>query len=106
MSELKGKQKKYLRGLAHSFDPVVIVGKRGVTAAVLRQIDTALEDHELIKIKLSAECPDERDEVAEKVTAENGCTVAGAVGRVLILYRARKENPSIKLPSSTPTPNP
>ena len=51
MQELKGSQKKYLRGLAHSLNPVVTIGRGGLSRQVIRSIDEALETHELIKIK-------------------------------------------------------
>jgi len=98
MQELKGKQKRHLRALAHALQPVVLIGQRGLSEAVVRQIDGALGDHELIKVKLSKECPIERDEAGEEVSARTGSVVAGAVGRVLILYRPHPEKPRIQLP--------
>lgn len=98
---MTGKQRRYLRALAHELRPVVIIGQRGVTASVVRQVDGALEDHELIKVKIGAECPVDRDEAAAVLTLQTESEVAGAVGRVLILYRARKEDPRIKLPDET-----
>lgn len=95
---MTGKQRKHLRGLAHALDPVVIVGQRGLTDSVVRQVDTALTDHELIKVKVGAECPIDREEAAGILAMQTECEVAGLVGRVLILYRARKENPRIQLP--------
>ena len=51
MKELTGKEKKYLRGLAHALNPVVIIGKNGFSEQIEAQIDEALTAHELIKIK-------------------------------------------------------
>jgi len=81
--------------------PAVLIGQRGLTAAALRQVDTALADHELIKVKLSADCPAERHEAGETLVAELGCELAGIVGRVLVLYRPHPEKPRIesKLPA-------
>ena len=54
---MNGKDRRYLRGLAHGLSPVVIVGQRGLSDAVVRQVDGALTDHELIKVRLGGECP-------------------------------------------------
>jgi RNA-binding protein len=100
---LSGKQRRALRALAHALKPVVLVGQRGVTAALLRQVDTALTDHELIKVKLGPDCPIDRKEAGEVVASGVDCELAGIVGRVLVLYRRHPENPRIesKLPRST-----
>ncbi|MBD3853005.1 MAG: YhbY family RNA-binding protein, partial [Acidobacteria bacterium] len=60
MGELKGSQRKYLRGVAHSYKPQVQIGKEGLSDNVVGAIDTALEAHELIKVKIAAE-RDERE---------------------------------------------
>lgn len=85
-SELTGKQKKRLRGLAHGLSAVVRVGKAGITASVLGEVDRALTDHELIKVRLQAD-RDERVAMLERIVAATGARVAGTVGGVAILYR-------------------
>ena len=89
MGELKGSQRKFLRGLAHSYKPLVQVGKEGLSESVLRAIDTALEAHELIKLKIAAE-RDEREQFVPAIQARLTCKCVGTVGRIAILYR---ENP-------------
>ena len=89
MGELKGSQRKFLRGLAHSYKPLVQVGKEGLSESVLRAIDTALEAHELIKLKIAAE-RDEREQFVPVIQARLNCKCVGTVGRIAILYR---ENP-------------
>jgi len=96
---MNGKDRRYLRGLAHGLSPVVIIGQRGLTDAVVRQEDGALTDHELIKVRLGGECPADRDEAGEVLTARTGAELAGHIGRVLILYRPHPEKPRIALPS-------
>jgi RNA-binding protein len=91
-----GKRRRALRALAHPLKPAVQVGQRGITAGVLAQIDSALTDHELIKVKLSADCPVDRDEAGEKLVAKLDCELGGIVGRVLVLYRKHPENPRIE----------
>lgn len=103
-SKLTGKQRSYLRGLAHNLDPVVMIGIKGVSASVVQQVDRALSDHELIKVKLTGECPVELDEAAGILQLQTECEIAGSVGRVLILYRARREDPKIQLPAAPVRP--
>ena len=99
---MNGKDRRYLRGLAHALNPVVIIGQRGITDAVVRQVDGALTDHELIKVRLGGECPSGRDEAATMLVERTGAALAGQIGRVLILYRRHPEKPRIALPSGAP----
>ncbi|MEO8602152.1 MAG: ribosome assembly RNA-binding protein YhbY [bacterium] len=101
---MTSKDRKYLRGLAHSLNPVVIVGQRGLNDSVIRQVDQALTDHELIKVRLGGDCPVHRDEAAPAIGERTGSDVAGVIGRVLILYRAHPEHPTIKLPAAVAAP--
>lgn len=95
---LSGKQRRYLRGLAHHLTPVVLIGRPGITDAVVRQVDTALNDHELIKVKVGTECPADRGRTAGTLAEKTASEVAGVIGRILILYRPRNDDPHIRLP--------
>ena len=95
---MTGKERRYLRALAHRLSPVVIVGQRGLSDGVVRQVDTALTDHELIKVRMGNDCPAHRDDVGAELCARTGCTLAGAIGRIVILYRPHPERPKIVLP--------
>lgn len=86
MGELKGSQRKHLRGVAHSYKPLVQIGKDGLSEGVIGAIDAALESHELIKLKMTAE-RDERQALVPLIEARLGCECVGTVGRVAILYR-------------------
>lgn len=98
---LTGKQKSYLRGLAHGLSPIVQIGKDGVTPEVAAAVDRALFDHELIKVKVLETSPLDRRESAEAlVDALPRAFVAGELGRIIILYRRHPEQPTIKLPKS------
>lgn len=97
---MTGKDRRYLRALAHALSPVVIIGKRGLSDAIVRQVDQALSDHELIKARLAPDCPVDRAEAAEALSAGTRCEVVGAIGRVLILYRRHPEHPRIRLPGA------
>ncbi|HET9958423.1 MAG TPA: ribosome assembly RNA-binding protein YhbY [Polyangiaceae bacterium] len=96
--ELTGAQRRFLRAMAHDFKPIVQIGRGGLTDAVASAIDTALETHELIKVKLSADASLEGDEIAAGVEQRTGSSVAQVIGHTLLLYRRRAEKPSIVLP--------
>ena len=86
MGELKGSQRKYLRGVAHSYKPQVQIGKEGLSENVLDAIATALEAHELIKVKIAAE-RDVREQFVPVIEDRLKCECVGTVGRMAILYR-------------------
>jgi RNA-binding protein len=90
MPELTGAQKKLLRGLAHPLKPVVHVGKNGITDTVLESIDKALDDHELIKVKL-VDPQGMKKELAEEIAERSGGSWVGLVGHVVTLYRRQPD---------------
>lgn len=95
---LTSKQRQYLKGLAHSFEPVVRVGQRGVTPAVVEETKKSLQAHELIKVRIDSDDSKERRSLADALAEGAGAEVAGTIGKLAILYRPRDEKPSIKLP--------
>jgi RNA-binding protein len=94
---LTGKQRRYLRGLGHHLEPVVQVGKDGITAGLVTATGAALLQHELIKVRVGEHGGD-RHEVAEALAAATKSNLVGVVGRTLLLYREREEEPAIQLP--------
>ena len=90
MGELKGSQRKYLRGVAHSYKPMVQIGKEGLSDSVVGAIDTSLKAHELIKVKIAAE-RDEREKLVPVIEERLNCECVGTVGRMAILYREQPE---------------
>jgi RNA-binding protein len=86
MSGLTSRQRSALRALAHGLDPVVLLGKAGVTDAVIREVDDALAARELIKVRLAGD-RDEREAEAESIAARSGAEVAGRIGRMAIFFR-------------------
>jgi RNA-binding protein len=95
---LTGKQRRYLRGLGHALDPVVQVGKEGVTHALVEQVRQQLEIHELIKVKLAQSVEEGRHSVAGALAEATRSELAQVLGRTLLLYRPRAEDPVIQLP--------
>ena len=97
---LTGPQRRHLRSLGHHLDPVVQIGKLGLTDSVIVAIDEALERHELVKVRVGTECPEDRHAIAEQLAPAVKGEVAQVLGRTVLLYRARKKDPQIKLPKA------
>jgi len=97
--QLTGKQIRFLRGLGHHLQPVVMVGKGEITASLIKSVEEALELHELIKIKLQEGCIMDRKDVAATLAQECHAEIAQILGRTILLYRA-SENKLIELPKS------
>lgn len=95
-----GELRRKLRAAAHPLAAVVQVGKEGVTPAVVRQVADALRDHELIKVKIGGEGPEDRFAVAERLGEEPGVQVVQIVGRVVILYKRHPEDPQFEGPAA------
>ena len=94
---LTSKQKRRLRGLAHSRKPIVSVGGKGATAALLKELHETLDHHELVKVKLQLEDRADRKAVAARLCNESGAELVQLLGRIATLYRQNREAPRIML---------
>ena len=95
---LSNSQIRFLRGLAHALRPVVLVGAKGVTDAVVAELDGALSHHELVKIRIDASDRDARDEAAVALAGRVGAQRVQRIGHTLTLYRRNADEPRIELP--------
>jgi len=91
------KQKRYLKGLAHPLKPVVMLGDKGLTENVLKEIDNALSHHELIKVRVSGQEKAERLEVLNAIAEQTSSDLVLVIGHIGGFYRPAKE-PVIQLP--------
>lgn len=98
MKSLTPAQRQLLKGLAHSRQPVVMIGSNGLTPAVLKEIELALVAHELIKVKAASDELDTRRSWLQEICAATGAAPVQQIGKVLVIYRAA-EKPRIALPS-------
>ena len=101
MSELKGFQKTYLRGLAHGLRPIVQIGKEGLVAGVVKAISEGLLSHELIKVKfVDFKEKEQKEAITAEIVAKTGAAPVGMIGHIVILYRQQPdpEKRKIKLP--------
>ncbi|WP_394261891.1 YhbY family RNA-binding protein [Moraxella boevrei] len=87
---------KFLKGIGHRLNPVVMVGGHGVTDNVIEEINRALDDHELIKVKIPAGSKDERDAVNQAISEATGSTIITSIGRIVLLLRHNPDaNPKL-----------
>jgi len=93
---LKANQKKNLRALAHHLKPIVIVADKGLSETVVAEIERALNDHELIKVKLRGD-RDTREEWALSIARQCKAEFIQSIGQIASFYRQHPEKPIIKL---------
>lgn len=98
MTRMTSKQRAYLRSLANTLQPIVYVGKGGLSATIEKQADDALTARELIKGKVLENAPDTAREAAEQLAQAVSAEVVQVIGRVFVLYRRNEEEPQITLP--------
>jgi len=89
-------QKKKLRALAHDRRPVIQVGKKGLTEELVSAVDTALTDHELIKMKFIG-FKEEKREIIDEIAGRTSCAVVDVIGHVAILYRPHPDEGKRKI---------
>jgi RNA-binding protein len=95
---LTGKQKRYLRAMGNEMEPILQVGKAGITETVVTQTDETLEARELIKGRVLQNCSEEPKNVADQLAAEVQADLVQVIGRTFLLYRPSKNKPLIELP--------
>jgi RNA-binding protein len=88
-----GKLRQSLRGHGHKLSPIVQIGKGGLSPAVIKQVEQTLADHELVKMKVDADSPDDRFAVAESVGALPGVSIVQIVGRAILIYKRHPREP-------------
>jgi len=98
-AKLNEKQRKHLRGLGHSLKPIVLLGQAGLTEGVVAEAVRALNDHELVKVRVTGMERDVRDETLATLASRTDSELVGRIGHTALLYRKNKERPRILLPS-------
>ena len=92
MKKLTSIQAKYLRSLAHALKPVVYVGQKGVTNALIKSTDEAFQRHELIKVKfIDYKEKDQKIEIAATIENKTDSRMAGMIGHIAIFYKQHRD---------------
>lgn len=91
MDELTGRQRRFLRSLGAPLTPTVIIGKAGLSDAVVQAVRRALKHHELIKVRAPAGGAEDRRRMAQSLADAVAAVCAGIVGRVILLYLPNRQ---------------
>jgi len=89
--KLSNNQKKYLRGIAHGLNPMIIIGTNGVTESLMEELESTLTHHEILKIKIALGDRDERQEITQHILDKTGALLVQSVGKTCIIYRQNEE---------------
>ncbi len=103
MLTLTSKRRRELKALAHDINPVVIIGKIGLSASIISELERGLSSHELIKIKIQIDDREARKELFEEICQQLGAAPVQQIGKILVIYRPKLD--AADKPPVTPTPN-
>ncbi|MCP1374963.1 ribosome assembly RNA-binding protein YhbY [Dyella lutea] len=95
---LSPSQRRYLRSLAHDLNPVILLGAKGATEAVVKELGQALDHHELVKVKLSGGDKDERQSQIDFLIVGTGAENVQEIGHIVVLFRRNADDPKLALP--------
>ncbi|PSF08186.1 ribosome assembly RNA-binding protein YhbY [Marinobacter fuscus] len=93
---LSAEQRREFRAIAHNLKPVVIIGDNGLSEGLQGELERALNDHELIKIKVANPDREARQAAIKAVCESSGAELVQTIGKIaVILRRAKQPNPKL-----------
>ncbi len=93
---LDNSEKKSLKRIGHHLNPVVIIAQKGLTENVIGEIDRALRQHELIKVKIVSDSKADRKAVSDEICTRLDATCIQSIGHIVLLYKkARQADPRL-----------
>lgn len=93
---LSPEQRREYRAIAHNLKPVIIVGDKGLTEGLQEELERALTDHELIKIKVASQDREARQQAITELCTQSGAEVVQSIGKIaVVLRRAKQPNPKL-----------
>lgn len=95
---ITSKQKSYLRSKANRLQPIFQIGKSGLTEPIIKQIEEALEARELVKLSVLQNCDQEKEEIADLLSKEDGMEIVQIIGNTIVVYKESVEKKRIVLP--------
>ncbi|EJW17294.1 ribosome assembly RNA-binding protein YhbY [Paenibacillus alvei] len=95
---LTGKQKRYLRSLAHHLQPIFQVGKGGMNDQLVRHVEDAIEKRELMKVSVLNNCLEDPREIGEELASRSGSELVQVIGKTIVLYKESTDHKQIELP--------
>ena len=97
---ITSKQRRYLKGLAHELEPMVMIGKEDLTDNIINELDVNLEKRELVKVKIQDGSALKPKESANELAEKLGADFVQAIGKKFVIYRKSVEEPKIELPKA------
>ena len=98
--DLTEAQKRHLRGLAHKLKPVIMVGDAGISDSLLKEFDSTINHHELIKLRFRVTDRQQRDALIAELCVLGCANLVARTGHTAVLYRPNPEAPKLRLPQS------
>ncbi|MDX1353104.1 ribosome assembly RNA-binding protein YhbY [Thiomicrorhabdus sp. Kp2] len=95
--KLTTNQKKFLRGIAHNINPMIIIGANGVTESLMKELESTLEHHEILKIKMASADRDDRKQIIDYILEQTGALLVQSIGKICVIYR-QSEDTELPLP--------
>lgn len=95
---LTGKQRRFLRALGTGIDPIFQIGKGGLNANLIKQLDDALEARELIKVKILTNSDEDPKEAGAEIALAINAELVQVIGKSMLLFRHSQKKPKIELP--------
>lgn len=95
--DMTSKQRSYLKGLAMTIDPVINIGKSGVTPELTEAVQEALDVRELIKVGILKNCTEDGNVLADMLAGRTRSSVVQVIGRKIVLYKPAKDEKKRKI---------
>lgn len=95
---MTSKQRAFLKKEAHNLEPIVRIGKEGLTENIVQSLLDAINSRELIKVKILQNLESDKDEtreLAEELSQKSGAELVGIIGKIIIFYKENKDKPVI-----------
>ena len=88
---LSAAERKELKARAHQLEPIVMIGTKGLTDEVVKEVDVALKAHELIKVRAAGLEREQRDDALKALCQRTDAESVQSIGKVFVIYRKRDE---------------
>ena len=93
--ELSTQQKKKLRSIAHGLSPIVTIGQHGIKETTHKEINKALDFHQILKVKIATGDKDERMALTELIAKQHNASIIQSIGNMAIFYKKNTDKPDI-----------
>jgi len=88
---LNAAERKQLKARAHRLEPMVLIGTKGLTDDVVKEVELALKAHELIKVRAPDLEREAREDALKALCERTGAQSVQEIGKVFVIYRKRDE---------------